>query len=266
MQIVPIKNALEYAMSSMPTFSVCRLCSRTADLKNSHVIPKTFFTQIKRSGPALLAHDDILMRNRTTQDSWSQKLLCGDCELKLAEWEAYSIEVLRRPSRKKVIVRKSPKEWEFFNVDYSTFRLFQVSVLFRAAVSTRVEYQHVALDGNAVQRMQYILNSGEAPPVNEFPCLMEVIRSPSQEGSTYTQVIGAPRTLSIGAQTYYWFVFGGFCWYFVFPKMSREELAYQSYLSRAGYMRLPALHVYEHPWLNIAVTKAALKSQAGWRV
>jgi len=244
----------------------CRLCGRHAELRDSHVIPKTFFTQLKKSGPALLAHDDILFRNRATQDSWSQRLLCSPCEQRLSIWEEYAIEVLRRPSRKKVIVRKKAWEWEFFNVDYATFRLFQLSVLFRAAVSTRVEYEHVRLDSKTVERMQYLLNSAEPPAENEFPCLMEAIWSPSQTGRLYTQVIGAPRTLPIGPQLYYWFVFGGFCWYYVFPKLSQVELTYNSYLSRGGYMRVPALHVHEHPWLSIGVVKTALKTEAGWQV
>lgn len=95
---------------------------------------------------------------------------------------------------------------------------------------------------------------------------MEVIWNPTKPGTLYTQVIGAPRTLPIGDQMYYWFVFGGFSWYFVCPRLSNDELGYESYLSEAGYMLLPALQVAEHPWLSLAVVKAALKEEAEWVV
>lgn len=45
-----------------------------------------------------------------------------------------------------------------------------------------------------------------------------------------------------------------------------RRVDYKSYLSKGGYMRLPALHIHEHPWLGLAVVKTALKSAAGWEL
>lgn len=242
----------------------CRLCGRRAALHESHVIPKSFFRSIKRSGPALLAHDDVWVRNRRTQESWSQRLFCSECEGRISRWEGYVVDILRNPARQKAVVRKAPHQWEFFNVQYAPFRLFQVSLLFRAAISSHIAYEHVRLERAVVGRMQYLLNSGQPPPPDELPCLMEVILSPSKPGALFKEVIGAPRTLTIGKQLYYWFVFGGFCWYFVFPRLNEAEKHYESYLGSGGYMRLPALEVREHPWLSLAVVKTALKEESGW--
>jgi hypothetical protein len=237
----------------------CRLCGKESTLQESHVIPKAFFRRIKRTGPALQSHDHPFIRSRPTQDSWSQRLLCLACEQKLSNWEGYAIDVLRFPVRRKVIVRKSFHEWEFFNVDYNAFRLFQIAVLFRSAISTHEAFEHVVFSETDLNRMRYHLNAGEAPGIDQYSCLMEVLL---EEGSSTLceRIIGAPKTYNDGSQMYIWFVFGGFSWYFVFPTLSPEELTYESYVSKGGYMKLPAMLPWEHPWLRLSMARTVVKS------
>jgi hypothetical protein len=238
----------------------CRLCGSASPLQESHVIPKAFFRRIKRKGPALQSHDHPFIRNRPTQESWSQKLLCLPCEQKLSNWEGYAIDVLRFPARRKVIVRKSRHEWEFFNVDYNAFRLFQLAVLFRSAISTHEAFEHVAFADAELDRMRYQINRGEAPDIDLYPCLMEVLLEEDSPKTLCERIIGAPKTHNDGSQTYIWFVFGGLSWYFVFPKLSSEELEYESYLNKGGYMRLPAMLPWEHPWLRQSMAQTVVKS------
>ena len=72
-------------------------------------------------------------------------------------------------------------------------------------------------------------------------------------------VIGAPKTYIENNQTYIWYVFGGFNWYFVLPHLSSKELTYQSYVSKAGYLRLPVMYPWEHPWLRSSLARTAVK-------
>lgn len=238
----------------------CRLCGTLAPLHESHVIPKAFFRRIKRSGPALLSHDHPFIRNRPTQESWSQRLLCLRCEQKLSNWEGYAIDVLRNPRRRKIVVRKGSNQWEFFNVEYRIFRLFQLAVLFRAAISTHEAFEHVSFSDADLVRLRYYLNSEAAPEVGVFPCLMEVLLEPDKAASLCERIIGAPKTYSDGDQTYIWFVFGGLCWYFVSPTLSSQEVRYESYISRSGYMRLPAMLPWEHPWLRKSMAQTFVKN------
>jgi hypothetical protein len=244
----------------MATTAECRLCGRASTLQESHVIPKAFFRRLKRNGPALQSHDHPFIRNRPIQDSWSQQLLCYSCEQKLSKWEGYAIEVLRFPARQKVIVRKCASQWEFFNVDYNAFRLFQLAVLFRSAISTHEAFEHVVFAEAEPDRMRYQLNSGVAPDVNQYPCLMEVLVEEGSPNTLCERIIGSPKPYEAGSQKYIWFVFGGFSWYFVFPKLSPEELTYESYVSKGGYMRLPTMIPWQHPWLRLSMARTVVKS------
>lgn len=241
-----------------PRIAECRLCGTEGMLQESHVIPKAFFRQIKRNGPALQSNDHPFIRNRPTQDSWSQHLLCVMCEQKLSKWEGYAIDVLRFPVRRKVLIRKEPRQWEFFNVDYKAFRLFQIAVLFRSAISAHEAFEHVNFSEADLDKMRYYLNSGEAPEVDLYPCLMEVLL---EEGSPTLceRIIGSPKAFEDKSQKYIWFVFGGVSWYFVFPGLSTEEVSYESYLSKAGYMKLPAMFPWEHPWLRPSMARTVVK-------
>ena len=89
----------------------CKLCGRLSALQESHVIPKAFFRRIKRNGPALQSHDHPFIKSRPTQESWSQPLLCYDCEQKISVWEGYAIDFLRFPHRRKIVIKKSSREW-----------------------------------------------------------------------------------------------------------------------------------------------------------
>jgi hypothetical protein len=172
----------------------------------------------------------------------------------------YAIEVLRFPARQKVIVRKCASQWEFFNVDYNAFRLFQLAVLFRSAISTHEAFEHVVFAEAEPDRMRYQLNSGVAPDVNQYPCLMEVLVEEGSPNTLCERIIGSPKPYEAGSQKYIWFVFGGFSWYFVFPKLSPEELTYESYVSKGGYMRLPTMIPWQHPWLRLSMARTVVKS------
>lgn len=238
--------------------SECRLCGKLAALQDSHVIPKAFFRRIKRNGPALQSHDHPFIRNQSTQESWSQRLLCFHCEQRLSTWEGYAIDVLRFPHRRKVVISRTPVEWDFFNVGYKEFRLFQMAVLFRSAVSTHEAFEHVKFSEPELDKLRYYLNSGEAPEENEFPCLVEGLLE-ENSSSLCERIIGAPKTYIQGDQTYIWYVFGGFSWYFVLPRLSQEELSYQSYVSKAGHMRVPVMFPWQHPWLRKSLARTAVK-------
>jgi hypothetical protein len=62
----------------------CALCTKDAELKLSHMIPKFVFSWLKESGGAIrVAH----VPNQRVQDGEKQYLLCSDCEGLFSKWE-----------------------------------------------------------------------------------------------------------------------------------------------------------------------------------
>lgn len=66
---------------------VCRLCGRTAELRESHLIPKFVFDWMKRTGSPYLPVSG--QPNRRAQDGRKYPLLCGDCEQRFSVREGW---------------------------------------------------------------------------------------------------------------------------------------------------------------------------------
>ena len=122
----------------------CALCLRDLQLQRSHVIPEFFYKQVYDSDPKRFytVSSDAETRTRTRQSGEWEWMLCRECENRLSRWETYVARLfgqqapLLEPRGNKLVAR---------GVDYATFKLFQLSVLWRAAVSTPPFFADVKL-------------------------------------------------------------------------------------------------------------------------
>ena len=130
----------------MPT-GKCKLCNSDKELKDSHSIPNAMFHRILKAnnGSAITFQDDAKSRVRRSSDSWSEYLLCADCERFLnEEYEQYSISVLRN-ALNSVAISKHKSGVTFESLDGERFQLFLISIMWRAAVSSLEVYSKVEL-------------------------------------------------------------------------------------------------------------------------
>lgn len=130
----------------MPT-GKCKLCNNDRELKNSHIIPDAMFHRILKAnnGWAITFQDDTESRVKRSSESWSEHLLCADCEGYLnEEYEQYSISVLRN-ALNSVEISKNENGILFKNMLGVKFQLFLISIMWRAAVSSLEVYSKVEL-------------------------------------------------------------------------------------------------------------------------
>lgn len=73
----------------------CALCTKDADLKSSHIIPKFVFDWFKESTPSPIRSNRV--PNKRIQDGLKQYLLCSDCEELFSGWEKSFCEHLFLP-------------------------------------------------------------------------------------------------------------------------------------------------------------------------
>lgn len=66
--------------------SVCRLCLNNTDLRNSHIIPKFFFEEVKRNSLTKKMRTGITV-NKVQQDGLKTKFLCQHCEELFSKYE-----------------------------------------------------------------------------------------------------------------------------------------------------------------------------------
>lgn len=69
----------------------CRLCEKKADLRNSHIIPKFFFNEVKRNSltKKMRCSTDI---NKIKQDGVKPQFLCAECEELFSKYEKFFSE------------------------------------------------------------------------------------------------------------------------------------------------------------------------------
>jgi hypothetical protein len=80
----------------------CALCTKDADLKLSHIIPKFVFSWFKESAPSPIR--STRLPNKRIQDGLKQYLLCSHCEELFSGWEKSFCEHLFLPLHSNAIL------------------------------------------------------------------------------------------------------------------------------------------------------------------
>lgn len=159
-------------MSANDRIGTCKLCLRTKELRRSHIIPNAVFRRMYRdgSGKGIRIIGDVTTPNALTSNTWSEYLLCGDCEKHLND----NLE------RKALLVLSSTKtKWSSLhehgvtlqNYNLAEFGNFFISILWRAAVARSEEFEKIRLPDDIAEILRsHLLNQ----PLH--PCKLFSIR------------------------------------------------------------------------------------------
>ncbi|WP_051901504.1 hypothetical protein [Methylotenera sp. L2L1] len=188
---------------------ICALCKSEAELKNSHIIPEFLYKTMYDDKHRFHVLSTIPeQRNSMLQKGLSEKLLCAACESKLSKWERYASLVLK--GGLSLGVERSGNLVIITDIDYSKFKLFQLSILWRASVSTLPFFKNVNL-GVYEEKLRVMLVNSDAGKSNDFGCIMYGLK---HEG-VVTDLIVQPSRDRLNNITCYRFVYGGFQWLYM---------------------------------------------------
>lgn len=117
--------------SKLPSHGICALCGESADLQISHAIPDALFRNLfrKGSGSAIVLDSDPDAEIRTSQESWSARLLCKNCEGQLnTRYDAYGDMFCKGLAGS---VSSEPGGLIINGIDKSRLRMFFLSIVWR---------------------------------------------------------------------------------------------------------------------------------------
>ncbi len=147
---------------------LCRLCHRDRDLRNSHIVPEFLYDDLYNGNHQLMAINGLGNRGwKALQKGIREHLFCEECE-------QHCNEYCEKPFHAQwVEAAPLPNPWNFEGVhwarfDYASFKLFHLSVLFRAGVSSLPTYADVSL-GPHEERMRKILFSRKPGEYWQYP-------------------------------------------------------------------------------------------------
>lgn len=206
---------------------ICKLCHKEKPLARSHIIPETFYNPVyedQQTDHSYSTHstdpnDKTLKRQKGI---WELMLCQDECEVRLSAWEKYTSEFFRNREAE-LVVPPGHKFKVLRGVDYPKLKLFHMSVLWRAGISTRKEFAEVSIGTKHEERLREMLINGHAGEPYEYGCA--IIAPDNEIPKTIVrdsiQVLGSVR---FRTHHMHRFLFAGFYWFMYVSSNMRDLL------------------------------------------
>ena len=151
--------------------SICKLCHEDRELLRSHIFPEFCHKDLyDEKGRIHELSTDPKVRNRhDRQKGIRERILCGDCEQRLSVWEKHASTFLNGKAES---LLRSENRIERVDVrDYKKFKLFQLSLLWRAGVASDKEFEEVRLNKHEEILRRMILRGDPGSPC-DYGCVV----------------------------------------------------------------------------------------------
>jgi hypothetical protein len=123
----------------------CKGCGENKKLIRAHIIPESFFVGLKSDGKGpLMVADELQYPKRAPIGVYDRAILCHDCEQKFQDIDNYGQQILLKSELKSGEVNGAVY-YKISNANYELLKLFFISILWRASVSTQPYYSKVQL-------------------------------------------------------------------------------------------------------------------------
>lgn len=180
-----------------------------------------------------------------------EHLLCHDCEQKFSSLEDYTKRFFygdSTPIRLHLPILENP----FFEADYKTMKLFQLSILWRASVAKGSFFSNVHLADHHRERLRLMLVNDNPGRDDEFFCsVTRMLVSPhlqsifNTDDSAIETGIFAPLCHRHQGWDSYSFVMGGLIWHFCVSDIGIPEIMRNTYIKETGRFSLGYLDGFE---------------------
>ena len=220
----------------------CRLCMQSRPLMKSHIFPEWLYTPLYDKNHRFFVLGTNENRRRGTRSKGIyERLLCQECEVRMSKWEGYAREVfygddprIRRGKYGKTIVLSGLR--------YAPFKLFQMSLIWRASIANRQEVHKIDLGPHAERLREMLLE--ECPgECYEYGTIL-MLPTASLDEITREFVYPPERIPGkIDGHTAYRAIFAELIWLFIVSNHSVELQDKNLFLSKDG--RLPIRKVGE---------------------
>jgi hypothetical protein len=228
---------------SRPITGECPLCRRSRVLCKSHIIPHVLYKPIRKSQPndTRTLYCRGLRKPKRAPKGIYEYLLCSDCEKFLGrEYEDYFAKIWFHPG---ILPKTVPEKQEFIciNVDFNKFKLFHLSIVWRAGVAKNEAFKRVSLGQRHEEKIRSMLRSGNAGSANDYPIVGICLMKPGLDRNVLFEFISTPISSMIQGHRTYRLAFGG-CWWTYFISSHSAKVAANS-LSVDGDLILGVSHV-----------------------
>jgi hypothetical protein len=241
-------------------YGICPLCREERQIVRSHIIPEFFLRAVfDETGRALAIHGEPRPA-RLVQQAFMHRLLCKECEGFLNDEYEMPFLAFWRHALPGVIwgpnyLLKVP--------DYGRFKLFLLSVLWRAGVCHEGAFAKVNLADHESTLREMLLR--HVPhSMHDFPIMGALLLVPDSLQVSFA-VVSPFKTTWEGSDGYM-FSFGGCLWQFILRHEPLAAWTHEWMLMDDGRLGLPAVEVSQLGALDRTLTGyVRLANEKGWR-
>ncbi len=213
----------------------CALCKETRELNKSHIIPeflyKPLYDEKHRAHVLSTAqrHSEPYI-----QKGYREKILCRFCENQFSGYEKYAAEEVFGHKLREMPMVYGDKLQRIGGIDYKLFKIFQLSILWRASVSQGRFFSQVNL-GPHEERVRRLLRSGYPDISAKYPCVIISIHS---DDRLIKDFIDCPEHIRVKGHHMYRFFFGGFFWLYFISRHDLPPFVKDLAISEEGTMKV----------------------------
>ncbi len=216
----------------------CKLCLQERKICKSHIIPEFLYKQgYDENGQMyVLKKANFKPKNLQHNQDVYEKLLCAECDGKLLneKYEKYFHKLWYLDKTLPTITTSA--FLEIPNLDYAPFKLFHLSILWRASISSLAPFAMVSLGDEQEERIRQMLLNGDPGQPNDYQIFGALFLSRGTN-KVLDGFIAAPTRQEYQGLQIYQFIFGGCAWHYVIGDQSIEDFLPVS-LSASGSLRL----------------------------
>lgn len=192
------------------TFMRCKLCHLDKTLCRSHVIPESAYGYLYDDKHRFLEVSNFQKKVPKQQKGLRERLLCKSCEQHLNKYESYFADIW---FQKKLIPDYIPENISTISgLNYSKFKLFHMSILWRAGISTREEFSSVKLGVHEDLLRQLILDDDPGNP-NQYSIFGYILVFPTSY-KVIKPLVLPPTEVELDNIPGFHVVFGGVVWHY----------------------------------------------------
>jgi len=222
--------------------NICKLCLKEKPLVQAHIIPESLYAPMREDSrvPRIYSTEVGSFPKKVPTGVYDSGILCATCDRRIGDWDNYAQQVLLAP----IESYGDPAELRHLgvfiihNMDYERFKLFFISLLWRAHQSTHQFFQKVNLGSWATLAGTMILEGNPGEP-DEFGVSLVRYEHPLAAGTIYN-----PEPLRSNGLNYYRFSLGSFVAMIKVDGRAHEGPP-EEFLLRPGTELLVGLFEYE---------------------
>lgn len=183
--------------------------------------------------------------NKFIQKGYRENLLCEDCEGVINKYETYFAKTWYQ--QKKLPDKIENNHTILSGLDYLNFKLFHLSIMWRASISTRDEFKNVDLIPRHQERLRKMVLNNDPGREDRYSFFAIVLTD--KDNQVVHEAIMEPVNSKYAGHRIYVFIFAGCCWYyFVSNHSMAEHLRYC--FSKSGNLFLVRENFYKFDYIS----------------